>query len=1056
MPILEIGAVISTIAQYGAEALIDRARKSEAVVAVLKRLNMSADTPPADFEGVYVYALVEYGVGTPPPLLEIFRNSSVKAAFRMSFEARDLSIVENEIDSLVQSHELSENFRKLDVSTSEVVRAFSKVFGTVVDRSRTPADIRRDQALSDIRGELGDIGLATSDAVREFRAWKEGQAHQGQPSKSATESLAVRDADSSPALPDYYVPRNSLLQNLRDMFELTTEGRLHTPAKKLVAIVGLGGAGKSVLALSLIADNDFQTTFKDGYLWATIPGELPADTAADRVLSEWLITVGVDPQPLLTTALKLQVLRQILSTQQRLLVIDDVFDNRAARLLLDAGGANCSCLIITRDRELPLRLGISQIVSVGKLTEPEAQSLVENRLGTTISNQEWQMRVKPFLEHVDWHALAVSLAAAQVSLGDVTWDSLTAAIEKAQTFASIDFTEPNERAESLNKTFELSIRTLDPDTLERFAWLGVLSRGRPFSAPSAGAIWSGRPGEIERRQPRLAQNAEWEWEPEIREKDLAVLKLLFRRGLIELVSPDVPIYQMHSLLHDYALVLLRQRNEIDKALIHHSWVFFSITMTDSASPLHRWAYPFIQAQVFEVLERAWRRHKGLSGLVIRDEDVARRMLVGLVIALSRYWRRRGHWSELILWSDRAIDASRSRGDLEAERELLDNLGNAYLDMGKPERARPLFEASVDISVKLNNLSLQIDDLCQIGITYLDTEPEKALPYLERALAVARKQGVDSSLGFVLAQLGTVNTALKKFDKAIELLEEALSIATKAQDSSASAYRLANLANATLGKAKQLVEVAVSNLYESHRIARFEGNRRSEATRLVMLGQAHAFLSKHKLANICLSEAVRIYEEVDSPKVEDARRTLAYINGGADLEVNPIPELDMFLLANDTCIGDPLARARLIPWLEKVQTLSEAPKDFVRLARNLSALIEGERDSAKLCRGLNQSDTVNMLVVLVNLATPGKGGFLTTMFTTISAIIQGEKGARDYARVLIEDLSIPPQSLDEDSEALANILKSVLAGERSPVLLPRQLKDPLTAKAMRVLLELHQN
>jgi hypothetical protein len=117
MPILEIGAVISTIAQYGAEALIDRARKSEAVVAVLKRLNMSADTPPADFEGVYVYALVEYGVGTPPPLLEIFRNSSVKAAFRMSFEARDLSIVENEIDSLVQSHELSENFRKLDVQS---------------------------------------------------------------------------------------------------------------------------------------------------------------------------------------------------------------------------------------------------------------------------------------------------------------------------------------------------------------------------------------------------------------------------------------------------------------------------------------------------------------------------------------------------------------------------------------------------------------------------------------------------------------------------------------------------------------------------------------------------------------------------------------------------------------------------------------------------------------------------------------------------------------------------------------------------------------------------
>jgi predicted NACHT family NTPase len=41
---------------------------------LLKRLNLDPDHPPADFTGVYQYALVEYGVGKPRPVLEIFRQ----------------------------------------------------------------------------------------------------------------------------------------------------------------------------------------------------------------------------------------------------------------------------------------------------------------------------------------------------------------------------------------------------------------------------------------------------------------------------------------------------------------------------------------------------------------------------------------------------------------------------------------------------------------------------------------------------------------------------------------------------------------------------------------------------------------------------------------------------------------------------------------------------------------------------------------------------------------------------------------------------------------------
>ena len=58
------------------DSAMESLNRNERVIQLLKRLNLDPGTiPPEDFTGVYQYALVEYGVGKPRPVLEIFSAS---------------------------------------------------------------------------------------------------------------------------------------------------------------------------------------------------------------------------------------------------------------------------------------------------------------------------------------------------------------------------------------------------------------------------------------------------------------------------------------------------------------------------------------------------------------------------------------------------------------------------------------------------------------------------------------------------------------------------------------------------------------------------------------------------------------------------------------------------------------------------------------------------------------------------------------------------------------------------------------------------------------------
>ncbi|NJL63212.1 MAG: NACHT domain-containing protein [Methylacidiphilales bacterium] len=154
MPLNEI---ISAIASFASPILKDKIQRNETVIKLLQQFKLNPEHPPADFSGVYAYALVEYGVGRPRELLEIFRHDEVKQAFRKAFDHNNPSILLSEVDTFLDTYSLGDEIRNLGVDVRREVAEFATVFIEVAKRSRTPGDVLMSHQLGSLHKRIASI-----------------------------------------------------------------------------------------------------------------------------------------------------------------------------------------------------------------------------------------------------------------------------------------------------------------------------------------------------------------------------------------------------------------------------------------------------------------------------------------------------------------------------------------------------------------------------------------------------------------------------------------------------------------------------------------------------------------------------------------------------------------------------------------------------------------------------------------------------------------------------------------------------------------------------------
>ncbi len=189
---IELGGLVNTLLGFGTAIAKDRLQRSELVITLLKSLGLDPDHPPADFTAVYQYALVEYGVGKPKPVLDIFRQVEIQQIFRRALDQNNPALLLKEGEAFLAEHTLGDELQALGLNAQRELYGFAAVFLEIAKRTRTPAEVLTNQRLDSLHRQLGTMQerlnrLPTLEGIRTEMA---RLAEQGVP--AASESSAAQ------------------------------------------------------------------------------------------------------------------------------------------------------------------------------------------------------------------------------------------------------------------------------------------------------------------------------------------------------------------------------------------------------------------------------------------------------------------------------------------------------------------------------------------------------------------------------------------------------------------------------------------------------------------------------------------------------------------------------------------------------------------------------------------------------------------------------------------------------------------------------------------------
>ncbi|MCE7981948.1 MAG: hypothetical protein DYG89_12200 [Caldilinea sp. CFX5] len=336
----------------------------------------------------------------------------------------------------------------------------------------------------------------------------------------------------TPALPPQGIfGREEVLTRLFDLLQLGASTATNVPP---VALCGMGGIGKTTLAIALSYLEVVSDLFPDGVLWASV-GPQPT---LRHWLESWGRALGLNLVAERNEASCCDRLRSALHPRRMLLLIDDVWEVHHGQAFLLAG-PYCRTLFTTREVPVAFALATRQrTLPVSLLNPPAALALLTQLAPEIITTN--QPRARLLCERLEFLPLALTLAgkllAIEAAIPARVERLLSELIERRERRLQLLQTEERpgvatEQPVSLQAILRLSVERLNQVDQERFAMLAVFG-GEPLTWESQAAayVWA-----------CTAEEAE------------ATIAHLIQRGLVMQRGEG---YWLHTLLADYAAEML--------------------------------------------------------------------------------------------------------------------------------------------------------------------------------------------------------------------------------------------------------------------------------------------------------------------------------------------------------------------------------------------------------------------------------------------------------------------------------------------------------------------
>ncbi len=683
------------------------------------------------------------------------------------------------------------------------------------------------------------------------------------------------------------VPATPLVGRDGELEELTAV--LTAPEVRLVTLTGPGGSGKTRLAIGLA--HELTDAFPDGVYF--VP--LATVTTPEVMWTTIAEVLDVPPEGRLPPGFFTHV-----AHRTALFVLDNLEQLPAADGVVAELLAEAEQLVVIATSRRPLHVQAEHEHAVPTLELPEADGVDDTSRAGAVQlfvQRAHQVRsdfaltpgnaadVAAICRRLDGLPLAVELAAARSKL--LSPKALLSRLDTALDIAVTGSLGPS-RHRTLRETIAWSYDLLTSPQQEFFRQLGVFSGGADLDAITAVIKTEADPGGTD---------------------PLDMVADLVDASLVTVIetSDGEPRVRMLETVRAYTLDQLTESGELEPLQARHTHHYLAVA--EDLNPQlegeqHASARSRLEAEhdnLREALSWTLQPHQP-------DSDTTRAPIgLRLCIALARFWRISGYYSESRRWLEQAVESSGGDDSPElADCRAL--LGLSLADLGELDRARDCATASVEMWRRMDRpgkgLARALRTLA--SIEQGRGHPAIARPLYDEALRIARASGDKQLLHNILGYFATFESVDHDNQRSYELDLEALAIARELRQPTAVIIYQHNLACdlRLLGRMAEAEPLMRSLIPEVLRL--------KEPGEAVVLAEDYgavlALLGDHQQAVRLLGAADAMRDRLGTPRVQWQADELAEPFAKARAGLTTQEWDDAFEAGRNTSVEDALSEA----------------------------------------------------------------------------------------------------------------------------------------------------
>jgi len=284
-----------------------------------------------------------------------------------------------------------------------------------------------------------------------------------------------------PDLPPMFLQRPEDLATLKDKVLAVGQSVVMTGSSTGgVAVQGMGGIGKSVLAAAIAHTPEVRQAFPDGIFWLTIGQE----SKLVELQTDLARAVGLEPG-FSTVQQGKADLKQHLAHKTCLLILDDIW-NVADLAALDVVGRSGQLLVTTRDARMGASIGATDY-RLDVLSQSQARQLLAQWT-------QWDAACLPreadaIAQECGYLPLALAMAGAMLrGKGGDRWGNILHKLQNAD-LAKIRQQFPEYPYPNLLKALQVSVNALEPEQRERYLDFAIFPEDTPIPEAVLQTFW---------------------------------------------------------------------------------------------------------------------------------------------------------------------------------------------------------------------------------------------------------------------------------------------------------------------------------------------------------------------------------------------------------------------------------------------------------------------------------------------------------------------------------------------------------------------------------------